>query len=65
MTKIALIQQPASGSRGKNINKCVAAIRAAACNSANLLCFSELAFDLSFPAQPAGPARDTLAEGLE
>ncbi|MCH8958681.1 MAG: carbon-nitrogen hydrolase family protein [Gammaproteobacteria bacterium] len=64
MTKIALIQQPASGSRGENINKGVAAIREAAGNSANLLCFSELAFDRFFPAQPAGPDRDTLAETI-
>ncbi len=64
MTKIALIQQPASGSRGENINKGVAATRAAAGNGANLLCFSELAFDRFYPAQPAGPDRDTLAETI-
>ncbi|MCH8896053.1 MAG: carbon-nitrogen hydrolase family protein [Proteobacteria bacterium] len=64
MTKIALIQQPASGSRGANINKGVAATREAAGNGANLLCFSELAFDRFYPAQPAGPDRDTLAETI-
>ena len=64
MTKIALIQQPASGSRGANINKGVAATREAAGNGANLLCFSELAFDRFYPAQPAGPDRDTLAKTI-
>lgn len=64
MTKIALIQQPASGNRGENINKGVAATREAAGNGAKLLCFSELAFDRFYPAQPAGPDRDTLAETI-
>ena len=62
MTKIAMIQQPASGSREKNIDKGVAGTREAAENGAALVCFSELAFDRVHPAKPAGPDRDTLAE---
>ncbi len=64
MTKIAMIQQPASGSRNENISKGVAATREAAENGAALVCFSELAFDPFYPAQPAGPDRDTLAETI-
>ncbi len=64
MTKIAMIQQPASGSREKNIDKGVAATREAAENGAALVCFSELAFDRFHPAKPAGPDRDTLAETI-
>ncbi len=64
MTKIALVQQPASGTRVENIAKGVAAIREAVENGAALVCFSELAFDLFHPAQPAGPDLDALAETI-
>lgn len=64
MTKIALVQQPASGTRVENIAKGVAATRAAVENGAALVCFSELAFDLFHPAQPAGPDLDALAETI-
>jgi N-carbamoylputrescine amidase len=64
MTKIAMIQQPASGDRECNMEKGIAATREAVENGARLVCFSELAFDRFHPAHPAGPDRDSLAESI-
>ncbi|MCZ6559958.1 MAG: carbon-nitrogen hydrolase family protein, partial [Gammaproteobacteria bacterium] len=64
MTKIAMIQQPASGDRESNMEKGIAATREAVENGAKLVCFSELAFDRFHPVNPAGPDRDALAESI-
>ncbi|MBU8870934.1 MAG: hypothetical protein KOO60_08760 [Gemmatimonadales bacterium] len=51
--KIALIQQHATANRQENLNRGLAAARAAAEQGAQILCFAELAFDLFYPQNPA------------
>ena len=53
MTKIALVQQAAAEDRSSNISKGLAAVRSAAANGANIICFAELAFDRFYPQVPA------------
>ncbi len=55
MTRIALIQQPASSNRMENVELGVQSARAAADQGAQLVAFAELAFDPFYPQQPAEP----------
>ncbi len=58
--KIALVQQHAGGDRQENRARGLAAVREAAQNGAQVVCFAELAFDLFYPQIPATP--DSLAK---
>ncbi len=60
--RIALIQQEASEDRRANLAKGLEAARRAAGEGAQLICFSELAFDRFYPIQPASGAVADLAE---
>ncbi len=57
--KIALVQQPAADDRMANIHRGLSAARRAATEGADLVCFSELAFEPFYPQHCATP--DTLA----
>ena len=58
--KIALVQQQATMDREKNQTRGIEAVRKAAADGADLVCFAELAFDPFFPQHP-GKA-DVLAQ---
>ena len=72
--RIALIQQAASTDRSANLERGLEAARRAAEDGAELICFSELAFDRFYPVVPAsgdvaelaepvpGPTTDAFAE---
>ena len=62
MTKIALVQQPAGEDREANRTRAVKAVRAAAADGANLICFAELAFERFYPQERATPEVLDLAE---
>ena len=62
--KIALVQQHASGDRQENRARGLAAVRQAAQNGAQVVCFAELAFDLFYPQVPATPENLAKAEPL-
>ena len=62
--KIALVQQPATEDRAANRARGAAAVRAAAEQSADTICFSELGFDPFFPQVPATPQALELAETI-
>ena len=53
--KIALVQQHAGGDRQENRTRGLAAVRQAAQNGAQVICFAELGFDLFYPQIPATP----------
>ncbi len=59
--KIALVQQPASHDRDENILRGLAAARRAGEESAQVVCFAELAFDRFYPQSPATPRELELA----
>lgn len=62
--KIALIQQFASSSKKKNIIKGLEAVKEAAGNGANVICFAEVAFDPFYPQRrPKGNVKE-LAETI-
>jgi N-carbamoylputrescine amidase len=60
--KIALIQQHAGSDRQENRSRGLAAVREAAQNGAQVVCFAELAFDLFYPQIPATPESLAKAE---
>lgn len=60
--KIALIQQHAGSDRQENRARGLAAVREAAQNGAQVVCFAELAFDLFYPQIPATPESLAKAE---
>jgi N-carbamoylputrescine amidase len=53
--KIALVQQVASADRAANRRRGLEAVRSAAAQGAQLVCFAELAFDPFYPQQKATP----------
>ena len=60
--RIALVQQHATGDRSENLRRGLEALRSAASQGTDLVCFSELAFEPFYPQRPAqGNVRD-LAE---
>ncbi len=60
--KIALVQQPAAGDRSVNRQAGLAAVRRAAADGAQVICFAELAFEPFYPQQPATLEKLALAE---
>ena len=60
--RTALIQQKASEDRRANVERGLEAARYAAAKGADLICFSELAFDLFYPIKPASGDVAHLAE---
>jgi predicted amidohydrolase len=60
--KIALVQQHAGGDRQENRARGLAAVREAAQNGAQVVCFAELAFDHFYPQIPATPDSLAMAE---
>jgi len=60
--KIALIQQHAGLDKQENRARGLAAVREAAQNGAQIVCFAELAFDLFYPQIPATPESLAKAE---
>jgi predicted amidohydrolase len=62
--RIALVQQRASADRQANVQRGLEALRAAAANGAELVCYAELAFEPFYPQRPAGPDVASLAEPI-
>jgi N-carbamoylputrescine amidase len=62
--KIALIQQPAGEDREANRRRGLEAVRAAAGDGAQVICFAELAFDPFYPQVRATPESLELAEAV-
>jgi N-carbamoylputrescine amidase len=60
--KIALIQQKAEHDTKFNISKGLAAVKEAADNGANIICFAELAFTRFYPQESAKEDKLTLAQ---
>jgi len=60
--KIALVQQHASEDHEDNRRRGLDAVRAAAAQGAQAVCFAELAFDRFYPQEHATPETLTLAE---
>lgn len=63
-TKIALVQQAASADLAANLQRGLAATRAAAAAGANIVCFAELAFEPFYPQRPAADGFAELAETI-
>jgi predicted amidohydrolase len=63
-TKIALVQQHATHDIQKNIDSGLSAVRNAAGNGAQIICFAELAFTRFYPQKPADENFLTLAETI-
>ncbi|MCK5617765.1 MAG: carbon-nitrogen hydrolase family protein, partial [Candidatus Krumholzibacteria bacterium] len=53
MVKIALVQQRATSDLDANRRRGIEAVKTAAGNGANIVCFAELAFDPFYPQEPA------------
>lgn len=64
MTKIALIQQPATRDKQDNLRRGLAAAEKAAEDGANVICFAELAFEPFYPQEPGGDNVSELAETI-
>ncbi len=62
--KLALVQQPATDDRQANRETGLAAVRDAAAQGANVICFAELAFDPFYPQDRATPETLALAEPI-
>jgi predicted amidohydrolase len=62
--RIALVQQRATPDKQSNVERGLEALRAAADNGANLVCYAELAFEPFYPQRPAGPDVASLAEPI-
>ena len=62
--QLALVQQPATDDRQANRETGLAAVRDAASQGANVICFAELAFDPFYPQHPATPETLALAESI-
>lgn len=64
MIKIALIQQKCDKDKISNQNKAVNAVKKAAAQGAQIICFAELAFEPFYPQNPATPEKLQLAETI-
>lgn len=62
--KIALVQQFATPDKQRNIASGIAAVRKAAADGANVVCFAELAFERFYPQVPATEDCVGLAESI-
>ncbi len=62
--KIALVQQRASHDRQANRQRGLQAVEEAAGQGAQVICFSELAFDPFYPQERATPEKLKLAEPI-
>ncbi|UCH62856.1 MAG: carbon-nitrogen hydrolase family protein [Fidelibacterota bacterium] len=62
--KIALVQQRATQDRQANRQRGFQAVEEAAEKGAQVICFSELAFDPFYPQEPASPEKLDLAEPI-
>jgi len=62
--RIALVQQHATADQAENLERGLAAIRAAAADGARLVCLAELAFEPFYPQTPAGPDAVERAETI-
>jgi len=62
--KIALVQQKAGGDIKSNVNKGINAVKDAAANAANVICFSELAFTPFYPQERSSGDNLELAEEI-
>jgi predicted amidohydrolase len=60
--KIALVQQPATHDKKRNVERGLAAVEQAARAGAALVAFPELSFERFYPQRPAAPAPWRLAE---
>jgi len=60
--RVALVQQKASHDKQKNLERGLAALARAAERGADLVCFSELAFERFYPQLPAPAGFEELAE---
>jgi N-carbamoylputrescine amidase len=64
MTRIALVQQRAGADKGANVARGVKALEAAAAKGAEVVCFSELAFEPFYPQCKAQAEYEHLAESV-
>ena len=62
--RIALIQQAASEDKAANVERGLSAVRAAASDGANVVCFAELAFDRFYPQRHATPETLSMADPI-
>lgn len=62
--KIALVQQRATADKKSNLNRGLQALRTAAGEGAQLICFAELAFEPFYPQKPADGSVLGLAESV-
>jgi len=62
--RIALVQQPATVDKARNVARGLAALDSAARAGAALVCFAELAFERFHPQRPAAPGAIELAEPI-
>jgi len=62
--KIALVQQKATEDGGANRKRGLDAVREAALQGAEVICFAELAFERFYPQEPATPEKLQLAETI-
>jgi N-carbamoylputrescine amidase len=62
--KIALVQQRATEDRGNNLSRGLAAVEKAAAQTAQVVCFAELAFEPFYPQEVATTEKLALAETI-
>jgi len=62
--RIALVQQAATADKSSNLAKGAEAVRVAAKQGANLVCFAELAFETFYPQRPSDGRHLDLAESI-
>ena len=62
--RIALIQQHVTSDKAENLERGLAAVRSAAAEGAELVCFAELSFEPFYPQRPADRAPLELAEPI-
>lgn len=62
--RIALVQQPATHEKARNVDRGLEALARAARAGAQVVAFSELAFERFYPQRPAAPAAWRMAESV-
>jgi len=62
--RLALIQQHATANKAENLKRAVEAVRKAAAQGAELVCFAELAFEPFYPQRPSDGNHRDLAESI-
>jgi predicted amidohydrolase len=62
--RIALVQQRVTSDKQANVKRGIEALKTAAANGADLVCYAELAFEPFYPQRPAGPDFRDLAEPI-